>query len=172
MPTDLVPNRVLDAFVDCFTGREVLRTVDELFLDVGFAASDPAVEHRAAEAGRGMRRSRALAYIATLNLSEATDAQLLLQTIEVALLGWEKRANPEYRQDLDRLIRNLRLSGFDWDGERLLPTGRVGAASLRARLASLGRSAVDEEASRIFAAVEADPADAITAAPDVEGCDR
>jgi len=161
----LVAGRVVDAFVDCFAGREVLRTIDALFEDVGFALPDERAEAEAREDGRGMRRSRAIGYIATLDLSQPRDAALLTQAISIQLVAWEKDADAAYRQDLDRLLRNLDLSGFTWDGKRVVRrAGPVGASVFGERVGSIEIEDVNQEMERILVAVESDPADAITAA--------
>lgn len=54
MGKELVPRRVLEAFVDCFGGM-YLREVDALFTDLGFGF-DEAAEGRASQSGRGQHR--------------------------------------------------------------------------------------------------------------------
>lgn len=165
MTKPLVPGRVVDAFVDCFAGREILRTIDALFEDVGIGPPDDLAEAKAREDGRGMRRSRALGYIATLDLSGSLDAGLLLKAISTQLAAWENNAVPAYRQDLDRLVRNLDLSGFSWDGKRVIRrAGPLGASVFGERLTAIELEDVNQEMERILAGVESDPADAITAA--------
>lgn len=165
MGKPLVPNRVIDAFVDCFAGREVLRSIDALFEDVEIAGPDLDAVAQALQDGRGQRRSRAIGYITTLDLGNPRDATLLLQAISIGLAAWEKDADPKYRGDLDRLIRNLDLSGFTWDGKRVgRRAGTFGSAALGKRLDAIGLDDVNQELERIEAAVETDPADAITAA--------
>ena len=160
-----VPPRVIDAFVDCFAGREILRTIDDLFGDAEIEGPDLVAEQQALEAGRGQRRSRAIGYIATLDLEDPRDASRLVQVISLGLTAWEKDADPSYRSDLDRLLRNLDLSGFSWDGKRMIRrAGPYSGAALGTRLDAIGLENVNLEMERIGAAVDADPADAITAA--------
>lgn len=80
----------------------------------------------------------------------------------MALVAWEKRADPNFRTDLDRLIRNLDSSGFEWDGKHVVARAPALATDL-SHLRALGIEDVRIEIERITASVDADPADAITA---------
>lgn len=162
-PKPIVPARVVNAFLDCFTARETLRTIDVFFDDLEFDR-DGGAEQNFLEQGHGQRRSRAGAYLATLHLDDPRDADGLLRAISLKLVEWEHRIVNGYRDDLDRLVRNLELSGFAWDGARAtrrsLP---LEAGTFAANLETLASEDVDREVERIFAAIENDPADAITA---------
>lgn len=162
-PRPLVPARIVNAFLDCFTGRETLRTIDVFFADLEFDHHAGAEEHFL-EQGHGQRRSRAAACLATLHLEDPRDADLLLRAISLKLAEWEQKVVNGYRDDLDRLIRNLDLSGFKWEGagaiRRALPL-EAGAAVTK--LETLASEDVNREIERIFEAIDRDPADAITA---------
>jgi hypothetical protein len=164
MGKPLIPGRVVEAFVDCFAGRDVLRSIDALFVDVGFGDRDLNAEREALVDGRGQRRSRAIGYIATLDLAQEQHAALLLTAISVQLQVWLKGADPQYRDDFDRLLRNLDLSGLSWDGGRVVRrAGTLSSPGLVTTLGALGIDDVNQEIERIAAAIEIDPADSITA---------
>jgi hypothetical protein len=156
--------RVVTVFKDSFSGRETLRTIEDFFTDLGFKY-DAAISDAERERGHGQRRSVAAGYIdAALDLVTARDSHSLIRAVEFKLAEWEKTSTPQYRSDLDRLVRVLDLAGFDWDGHKLTPrAGQTAVNALAPRLRNMKLEDVDEEISRILAALEADPADAITA---------
>jgi len=156
----LVPRAVVEAFIDCFGGT-VLREVDALFTDVGFSL-DSSAEERAAQDGRGQRRSRAAGYVATADLAVPRDADQLLQAMALALADWEREEGDNEWGQLKRLRRNLDRAGFSWDGSSL--SRRVGTVPVPFALRLAEVEDVGREVDRILGSVEWDPADAITAA--------
>lgn len=156
-----IPTPVLTALKECYSGREVLRTIDAFFTDLGFSF-DPDAEAR--EAGTGMRRSRVAGYLATLDLARTEDATRLLDAIEQQLREWEQGAATGFHGDIDRLLRTLHRAGYEWDGSRLRPTRPVVYERLRERAALLSADQIDADFGRIMDSLDADPADAITAA--------
>lgn len=159
----LVPVHVVSAFKECFVGREVIRTIDEFFGDLEFDYSADAFASEQA-AGHGQRRSTAAGYIGPLDLSDPRDCDRLTRAITFKLAEWERTADPNFTQDLDRLKRTLDFAGFTWDGRSLIRrAGPFAAASMTRSLRDLGLQDVNEEIERITKAVDSDPADAITA---------
>ena len=153
----------MSAFKEAFVGREVLRTIDEFFTDLDFPF-DPEAE--ATESQRyGQRRSRVAGYVNGRELSEPAEADRVLKAIGLKLEEWERDGDPAYRKDLDRIIRTLDVAGYDWDGKSV--TRRAGPLLVDIHgpaLRSLEVEDVHREMERIAASVDADPADAITAA--------
>jgi hypothetical protein len=152
---------VVTAFKICLKDYEILSTIDDLFMDLGFAYD---VESEGAEAARAgsSRRARAAGYIDTLDLTRAGDARKLLNAISMKLAEWEQAGNSG--SDLDRLRRALKINKISWDGERLTPDGNFfagdGPSDLTARF---GSEAVNEEIERIRLNLDTDPSAAITA---------
>ena len=103
-------------------------------------------------------------FIATLALAAEQQAALLLTAISDQIPVGLKGADPQYRDDLDRLLRNLDLSGLSWDGSRVMRrAGTLASPGLLTSLGELGIGDVNQEIERIAAAIETDPADSITA---------
>jgi hypothetical protein len=163
MARELVSRPVVEALASCF-GGELLAQIDALFGDLGIGLDNEA-ELRAAQAGRGQRRSRAAGYLATLDLGDPHDVEQLFQVITTSLPDWEQREHEVGQgawDELKRLRRNLVRSGLRWDGSTLTRTIGPIPTPMLDRLG--GIEDVDKEVTRILAAVDADPADAITAA--------
>jgi hypothetical protein len=163
-PRPLIGAPVISAFKDCFVSREALRAIDEFFGDLDFRYDKDAYDRERA-AGHGERRSTAAGYIATLDLGDALDAERLLKAIAARLSEWEQNGDPQFRRDLDRLIRALDVGGFSWNGRTLVR--RAGALIIDEggrRLYALGIEDVNQEIERIAGSMDSDPADAITAA--------
>lgn len=158
----LIPAQVVSAFKECFVGREVIRTIDELFGDLGFEYNADAYAAEQA-AGHGQRRSTAAGYIGTLDLTSPRDAERLTRAISLKLREWEEVGESNFTKDLDRLKRALDNSGYAWDGRKLIRGPGLPEHPLTTRLRDLGQQDVNEEIERISRTLEDDPADAITA---------
>lgn len=111
--------RVASAFKDCLSDAEVLRTIDELFGDLGFEF-DAEAEERTRVEGIGQRRSRAAGYLATLDLSLPPDRDRLMEVIGTKLGEWTEGREPG-EERLKRLLRTLKNAGYEWDGTQVRP---------------------------------------------------
>jgi hypothetical protein len=163
MARELVARPVVEAFVNCFAW-ETLGQIDALFGDLGFKF-DRAAEEVAQQTSRGQRRSRAAGYLATLDLADPAAVTLLFQAIQTLLPEWEERerqGNQGEWDTLKRLRRNLTRSGIRWNGAVL--AREAGPIPVQALDRLAGIEDVEREVARIQAGVDADPADAITAA--------
>ena len=156
---DLIPPQVVTAFKECYRSRSVLREIDDFYRDLGFDFDAEAEEAEEA----GARRSRVAGYLASLDLGNPRDAACLIRAIEQQLIDWKVGADSE-APDVARLVRRLSVAGYEWDGSRLRPTRPVMYKRFRERAALLSADQIDADFGRIMDSLDADPADAITAA--------
>lgn len=161
---DLVPRRVVTAFKECLSDYEVLRSISDYFDDLGFSF-DANLEAEELKHTARQRRSRAAAYLGGLDLTDPRDASRLLDAMSYKLSEWDKRQQEPFRVSLDTLIGVLDVAGFSWDGHTVVRrAGPFASQAYGKALRQIGIDDVNREIERIQAAVEADPADAITAA--------
>lgn len=110
--------RVASAFKECLSEREVLKTIDEFFGDLGFEF-DPEAEERNLTNGIGQRRSRAAGYLETLDLAEPPGRDRLLSAVATKLAEWTDGRGPSADR-LDRLHRTLKAAGYEWNGSEVV----------------------------------------------------
>lgn len=93
----------------------VLREIDDAF----GAAGIPLGKAENAQF-QGQRRTRFMAYIASVDQTKAEDVSRLLEALAhmMTTLGQQYRA-PDAPDPLNPLVVNLRRDGFEWDGARI-----------------------------------------------------
>ncbi len=155
----LIPPQVVTAFKECYPSRSVLREIDDFYRDLGFDFDAEAEEAEEA----GARRSRVAGYLASLDLGNPRDAARLIRAIEQQLIEWKVGPDSE-APDVARLMRRLNAASYEWDGSGLRPTRPVMYERFRERAALLSADQIDADFGRIMDSLDADPADAITAA--------
>ena len=104
--------RAISLFKDCLTDAETLRTIDDLFQDLGFAF-DPAIEERDLAQSTGQRRARAAGYLETLDVAVPEDRARILEAIATKVADWGE--DPKWER-LTRLHRVLETAGYAWNG--------------------------------------------------------
>lgn len=102
----------MSLFKDCLTDAETLRTIDNLFVDLGFEF-DAEVEQRDNERAVGQRRARAAGYLETLNPAIPADRERILGAMAANLAEWGD--DPQW-EHLTRLVRVLKTAGYEWNG--------------------------------------------------------
>jgi hypothetical protein len=113
---EIAIERVRSTFKECLSAGEVLRTIDELFGDLGFNF-DPEAEERSLASGIGQRRSRAAGYMNSLDLANPSDRSRLFSAVATKLTEWGDR---EGWDPLQKLLRTLKAAGYEWDGSQIV----------------------------------------------------
>lgn len=111
-------SRIGTAFKECLSDTETLRTIDDLFTDLGFEF-DPQAEERSLAQSIGQRRSRVAGYLETLDLADPGDRDRLLSVIATKLVEWADGRSPSPDR-LTRLHRTLKAVGYEWNGAEIV----------------------------------------------------
>jgi hypothetical protein len=159
MPPALLSRAVLTDLREHFVDQHVLRTIEDSFRNQG-------IKRRPQEAPSvsGERRQLVEEYYASLDLTDVSDVQRLLRLIEreIAVHQPDKDSLPE--SPIGRVIIGLEQEGYVLEGYRVLPTAKTPLVSQQKHLMAINSQSVMDDWSRMLAAAETDPEDAITAA--------
>lgn len=113
--------RAISLFKDCLTDAETLRTIDNLFIDLGFAF-DTQVEERENERAVGQRRARAAGYLETLDPVVPEDRERIVGAMSSKVAEWGD--DPKW-DHLTRLIRVMKTAGYEWNGSEFVPADKA-----------------------------------------------
>lgn len=113
--------RAISLFKDCLTDAETLRTIDDLFADLGFAF-DPEVDQRENERAVGQRRARAAGYLETLDPVIPEDRARIIDAMSTKVAEWGD--DPKW-EHLQRLVRVMKTAGYEWNGTAFVATDKT-----------------------------------------------
>lgn len=140
MPTDRSGGafaRAVSIFKDCLTDAETLRTIDNLFIDLGFDFNSD-VEERENERAVGQRRARAAGYLETLHPNIADDRRRMIEAMSTKVAEWGD--DPKW-EHLTRLHRVMKTAGYEWNGTEFVPSDEPTRATAQAPTKSTATAA-------------------------------
>ncbi|MEO5986701.1 MAG: TIR domain-containing protein, partial [Candidatus Limnocylindria bacterium] len=120
--------RAISLFKDCLTDGETLRTIDNLFIDLGFDF-DAGVEQRENERAVGQRRARAAGYLETLDARLPDDRSRIVDAMSTKVTEWGD--DPKW-EHLARLHRVMKTAGYEWTDTEFLLVSTPTEDSMRA----------------------------------------